>query len=1008
MYGDVEWLDLDDDGDLDLFVAGACRSAVTGGIARVYWNLMGNSLHTAVNARPQSPATFAASTPAAGQTLLGWAPATDAETPAPALSYEVAVGTQPGAANVVSAAGADPLLGNARLAVPYVAPNLPPDTYRRNTNGWPGLVLTNLAAGRYYWRVRTVDGGRARSAWSAEQAFTRTSAGLCDGDLNGDGAVDAGDVVGARRMVAGLVPTNVPLADLTADGKVDDADALAIVRRILGAGPAEYLAVARGEVGPGGGSLRVGGRYELAVPAGAFARPASLEILMSTDDRPMGSASPPVMYRIRGVPADYSGQLVVRTPDSRRTPTNAILLAVGVDGLRRGGSASNGWQRGYLRVEGTRTGSQLEFRIPAAMLVDPPDGVKAGGATRQGPRSRGPLPRASAATLEIDTGVLWDSYRVRGAHSVFDYDAGSMSAQSNAVTIATEFEAAFAKIRGMGIPFDTTRDWTNYPVQICIDPSMQGAVTDTSSKNGGSITLGAGTVADSELRRANIAHECFHVAQMLAHPGSTREQNADRLWDLLCEACSTWSEALLLPNPSSYLSGTKFQNYIEFRWRALMGLGFGSQVQLEEDTADKSPSSRRNGYGSAGLFKYLAAYHGTNAVATFFCDIIAGASPMAAARAAFPAATGANRHADYFEKLVCGLLYPEQPIIVFSPYSAGWPSHKPPAWPRYAQRLVIESSQNHSAEFRSLIPGLGADGYQIMVATKYVAALSNDQALAFSVECEDASLAVMGARRFHVPGLLWFGTQAPGSSRIRCTVPGIKPLVSPPYSYGSPPVSFVPLIVRSNWDAPALLGDMKLNVGLVRILDGVYELPKCRASYTTAVFTSPTARLVFPTFDCAGTFTVSELPASLTGTVTRASYTLNTVGEDLYQNVSLTAWKDGDIPVAIDAPVTLRTNAVEFLKDGVIHRYQVDAIREYRLIQYREGPNNTLLPVATSVSADGQFDVQLAAAEDFAHFAEKVILDGTYKTLRLSDRAVLSSAPYVDTCGTLRFWLKRK
>ena len=91
-----------------------------------------------------------------GQATLRWNAATDAQTPSAGLSYNIRVGTQPGADNVVSPdANSDgfrllPALGNAQM----------------RTN-----ALLNLPPGTYYWSVQAIDAAFAGGPFAPEASF---------------------------------------------------------------------------------------------------------------------------------------------------------------------------------------------------------------------------------------------------------------------------------------------------------------------------------------------------------------------------------------------------------------------------------------------------------------------------------------------------------------------------------------------------------------------------------------------------------------------------------------------------------------------------------------------------------------------------------------------------------------------------------------------------------------------------------------------------------------------
>jgi hypothetical protein len=145
----VAWGDYDNDGRLDILLTGFTGS---GRIAQV-WRNNGQ----AGNMPPWPPADLAAAV-AGGTVSLSWSAASDAETPANGLTYNLRVGTSPGGSDVVSPQAAPtgfrrlPALGNAQH-------NL-------------GAQLTSLAPGIYYWSVQAVDTAFAGSSFAAESSFT--------------------------------------------------------------------------------------------------------------------------------------------------------------------------------------------------------------------------------------------------------------------------------------------------------------------------------------------------------------------------------------------------------------------------------------------------------------------------------------------------------------------------------------------------------------------------------------------------------------------------------------------------------------------------------------------------------------------------------------------------------------------------------------------------------------------------------------------------------------------
>ena len=148
--GMAEWGDYDNDGDLDIFLAGRRGYVRTAEIYR--------SDGVPANLLPTAPGGLAAGM-AGNRLTLSWSAAVDAETPAAALSYNLRVGTTPGGSQILSAM-ADPAtgfrrvaqLGNAQERLSW-AVELPPT--------WKAV----------YWSVQAVDGAYAGSPFAPEDCF---------------------------------------------------------------------------------------------------------------------------------------------------------------------------------------------------------------------------------------------------------------------------------------------------------------------------------------------------------------------------------------------------------------------------------------------------------------------------------------------------------------------------------------------------------------------------------------------------------------------------------------------------------------------------------------------------------------------------------------------------------------------------------------------------------------------------------------------------------------------
>jgi hypothetical protein len=145
--GSGSWGDYDRDGRIDLLISGNQNGLTRTQIRRNHSSV--------TNTPPAAPAGLAATVITNGVVQFTWSPGSDAQTPPAGLYYRLRVGTTPGGFDVVSPG----TFGDASVTVPLLGA-------LRHTNM---AILTGVNTNQvYYWSVQTVDTGLAGSEFSEE------------------------------------------------------------------------------------------------------------------------------------------------------------------------------------------------------------------------------------------------------------------------------------------------------------------------------------------------------------------------------------------------------------------------------------------------------------------------------------------------------------------------------------------------------------------------------------------------------------------------------------------------------------------------------------------------------------------------------------------------------------------------------------------------------------------------------------------------------------------------
>lgn len=153
-YGEAKWADYDGDGDLDLLYNGCSGSPCTVAKTLLYRNDGNVGTPNNVPATPiANPAVVSGS-----EASLSWADSSDYETPSLALTYNVRVGTSPGAGDV------RPPMAMSSNGMRHVV--------RRGSLNQDTDLTLNLPFGTYYWAVQAIDSVYTGSPFSTEGSFT--------------------------------------------------------------------------------------------------------------------------------------------------------------------------------------------------------------------------------------------------------------------------------------------------------------------------------------------------------------------------------------------------------------------------------------------------------------------------------------------------------------------------------------------------------------------------------------------------------------------------------------------------------------------------------------------------------------------------------------------------------------------------------------------------------------------------------------------------------------------
>ena len=149
--GSAAWGDFENDGDLDILLAG--QDAESNTITRIYRNTDGSNSYTP-NTSPTAP-TELSTTTTSGNVSISWSKATDNETPQEGLTYNIQLRTGD---------------GDTLISAQSRTSGLRKVVKRGNMQFQTSLDLA-LDPGNYSWKVQAIDHSFQGSAFSSEESF---------------------------------------------------------------------------------------------------------------------------------------------------------------------------------------------------------------------------------------------------------------------------------------------------------------------------------------------------------------------------------------------------------------------------------------------------------------------------------------------------------------------------------------------------------------------------------------------------------------------------------------------------------------------------------------------------------------------------------------------------------------------------------------------------------------------------------------------------------------------
>lgn len=880
-------VDLDDDGDVDFVAIGTVETI--GGLQergrsmRIFRNHTAQTQgYSRPNLPPSPPTNLQAALDANRNLTLNWTAPVDDRTHPNALRYHLRLDTFPGWNDLNSSAFGNGFLTNRMMG---------------RLGAATGALATHLPARPFYCSVQAVDGTGAHSAWS--KPLLIPFGGQADSfDVNRDGTLDASDIIACRRLQAGLSGGAGWQGDVNADGTLTDIDTVFVISQCLKIDLPGPDVLTSQIVGPLGGRLQAEG-FDLQIAEQQLDSPRRLTLQRFANDRPAGDNSVSPTYRVAGLPPTGLRVFTLKLqPD--RPFAEPPLLVYGQNGWGTSGvgdtlveshfahtDSTNNWYTYPVRVDGDKTTADSP-RIPA---------------------------RAASAATAATTPYEWG------------FVDGWFGMASGKATVSSErffvvFPASHDLIAVAQLLDRLEEAYSRFINELLFAfvgmprTKIQVEVKDRGINEYGSFLNLPGTgfdklefntkdiVRDNDTVTATAYHEFSHCAHSQYYNSAWN----DVYW--LDEATAVWTEAFALPGNTPLV-------YDSNAGAALNGMIAGSAGNAE-----------KHGYGMASLFKYMQQkqyYYTPNSVTSRTWHRISSHTSVPGAILHVLGETDYKWYTEFLEKLVGAQLFPYNVEDI----NRDAPPHR--------TIDLSKTSTDQSTRFKFSIPALGGHLYQTYFNRT---GLPDDVVLSHRVIAPDYF--DLSGFKYVQPGAIgYLGRGNRQNGVLKADTPIGSWTVD---SEGR--VRALSLLTNRENNTSKYLTDTDYEMRVALTWDRSYPMPATPA-VNANVYGGIPELSVEGTIQSRGLTNVEMIPL------------VNVDGQGNSAGVFVSALLIGTTPLDLTldfATVVVKSSATEVSHSTTEYEYVVTAIKEYRLEYYDD---EAITNKKTLTSPDGRFTVNI-------------------------------------------------